>query len=166
MLDFRTPSEESVTKYFSQKTSSLGMTHFLAAECSCSQHLISYFIKRKKLPNVSEKIVLIGSSPEEEVLLKDAGFEVQNIDPEEAKHSDAFSAVPLLIVHEQETVLYTGGYTNGAITPLSHFADIEVFGAIKNKDSTESFPVKGCAVAKTFQKALDPLGLKYRSTSL
>lgn len=165
MAEFRAPSSQQTFEYTKSSDQELRLTHFLAADCSCSLHLLDYFIKRGALKDHPEKIVLIGDIPKKEAALKKAGFVIEKVTMEEAMKSDAFMAVPLLIIHQKDQVLYTGGYTQGAITPLSDFFDLAALEAVKKNETPSSLPIKGCAVAQSFQKALDPLGLKYRSPS-
>lgn len=161
MVEFQAPNLELTQDYLNQ-SQELEMTHFLAADCSCSKHLLDYFLQRKPHQKVKEKIVLIGDAPKYESKIITAGFELEKITIEEAMSTDAFLAVPLLIIHSKESIVYTGGYTEGAITPLSKFYDLIALEAIQENKNIAALPIKGCAVAQTFQKSLDPIGLKYR----
>lgn len=90
MAEFRTPSSQQTFEYTKSSDQELRLTHFLAADCSCSLHLLDYFIKRGALKDHPEKIVLIGDIPKKEALLKKAGFVIEKVTMEEAMghHND------------------------------------------------------------------------------
>ncbi len=153
------PEQKTVTKELLPKVDGLGITHFLGAGCSCSQHILDYLIKRKRSPKYQETIVLIGNFEEREKLVA-AGYHI--IDKKIDDIQGELTGVPLFVVYDHNQIIqYAGAYSKAMITPLTIFQDLKIAGELGMKRKVASLPIRGCSVSKKYQALLDPLGLKY-----
>ena len=135
-----------------------GMIHVLAEGCGCSEIIADYLIERKSLKDVSESIMLLGETKQYAVKLKEAGFKILS-----SKDIKGYvEGVPLLIIHNKiGDIMYSGGYANNMVTPITKIQDINLLKQVKNNINPKDYLVMGCAVAMNIKKELDPLGLKY-----
>ena len=164
-VKFEAPTTRKIASFISKDgLEATNLIHFIAQGCSCSHHLADYLGKRKALSHYNEQVVIIGNMKAEEQLLRRAGYQVHIMAIDEARDQRLISAVPLYVVYNQaKEVLYAGGYTSGAITPLSDFHDLRIAKQASEKQPVTALPLKGCAVARKYQKLLDPFGFKYGS---
>lgn len=133
--------------------------HFLYSECRCSQLVLSHLFERRALPDMAERLVLIGAHAEYEAAAQRAGFAVEVIVPEQLLVRYGVSAAPLLVVADPEDrVRYVGGYTERKQGPS--IRDLAVFAALRGGQQSAELPTFGCAVSRSLQTLLDPLGLR------
>jgi hypothetical protein len=137
--------------------------HFLYAACRCSQRVLSHLAERKALPDVSERLVLVGAQPTYEAAARKAGFAVDVITPEQLSLRYGLTAAPLLVVADpQDRVRYVGGYSERK--QGLELADLAIIADLRAGRVRAELPLFGCAVSRSLQTLLDPLGL--RSTTL
>jgi len=133
--------------------------HFLYSACRCSQQVLSHLFEREALPDMAERLVLIGEHAEYESAARAAGFEVEVIPPEQLLTRYGVSAAPLLVVADPtDRVRYVGGYTERKQGPV--IRDLAVIAALRAGHESAELPTFGCAVSRALQTLLDPFGLR------
>jgi hypothetical protein len=133
--------------------------HFLYSECRCSQQVLTHLFERRALPDTTERLVLIGAEPEYESAARDAGFVVEVIEPAQLLSRYGLSAAPLLVVADPtDRVRYVGGYSERKQGP--ELRDLAVITALRSGHESAELPTFGCAVSRSLQTLLDPLGLR------
>jgi hypothetical protein len=151
---------------FLSKKAGYNVVHFLTPLCSCSKAIKDQLIERGPLnvKGVYEFVVLIDDPGEFSAEFSKSGFSISQIDTKQISQElqESLIGVPLLmILDEQKTLKYLGGYSDQVMTPLSKIqVKKQLTKLMANKEVAE-FPVKGCAVSKKYQSLLDPLGVKY-----
>lgn len=135
--------------------------HVLYTRCRCSQRILSGLFARRPLPQVSERIVLVGEHAEYERAARRAGFEVDVLTPEQLVARYGAHAAPLFVVADPDDRLrYVGGYTErkqGLAT-----RDVAILTALTAGSDAAELPLFGCAVSSSLRNLLDPLGLRAR----
>ena len=135
--------------------------HFLYAECPCSRRVLEHVIDQSPRADVWERIVLIGNDPELAERIKSHGYEVDCVSPDELKLKYGVEAAPLLVVSDpQGTPRYAGGYTSRKQGP--DIQDRKIIASLMAGQHVEAMPLYGCAVSRSLQSIVDPLGLKSR----
>jgi len=170
-MTFNRPKDFNAIRLFLQKSSAQLLTskwtvvHVLAGRCACSGFLSQYLVERKSnIPaDVQELVILIDPVQKIFEKLKNAGFELFEISPEEVvKQKLDISGLPLLIIYDQNNLVrYAGGYSDAKINPFTDYHDIEILQNLQKNIPQQEFAIRGCVVAKEYQAILDPLGLKY-----
>lgn len=149
--------------------------HVLSSGCACSVRVADRLIARGAgggLPAedaAAEAVLLLrkeSGALEPELnqklaQLRAAGFLVATWPLAEAERRLHISAVPVLLVLDAaDTLRYAGGYTR---TPGSQrILDGELLAQAHGGRVPAALPVFGCAITAKEQRAVDPLGLKYR----
>jgi hypothetical protein len=138
------------------------VVHALYSKCRCSQRILSHLFSRRPLAGTTEVIVLVGSHPEYELRARQSGFELDVVSPEELSQKYHFEAAPLFAVSDPNGRLrYVGGYTDRKQGLAVR--DVEIIHALQANGSPRELPLFGCAVSRSLQAVLDPLGIKNRT---
>lgn len=133
--------------------------HFLYGACRCSQRVLSHLAERKALPDVSERLVLVGAQTSFEAAARGAGYAVDVITPEQLSARYGLTAAPLLVVADPEgRVRYVGGYSERK--QGLELADLAIIAELRAGRTRVELPLFGCAVSRSLQTLLDPLGLR------
>jgi len=133
--------------------------HFMYSRCRCSQRVVASLVTRGPLPSVRERVVLVGAHPEYEAALHAARFALDVVTPERLKARYRVEAAPLLVVSDPVgEVRYAGGYTERKQGPAVQ--DVAIVRALMRGQGASELPLFGCAVSRSLQMMLDPLGLK------
>jgi hypothetical protein len=136
--------------------------HVLYAECRCSQRIVAHLVERGPLAGVDETVVLVGRSEALEASIAGAGFAIALVTPEELERDYHLRAAPLLVVADPvDEVRYLGGYTERKQGPA--IRDVEIVADLRSGGAAAELPLFGCAVSRSLQTLIDPLGLKYGS---
>jgi len=138
------------------------VVHALYSKCRCSQRILSHLFSRRPLPGTTEVIVLVGSHAEYERRVRESGFELDVVSPEELSRKYHFQAAPLFAVSDPNGSLrYVGGYTDRKQGLAVR--DVEIVRALQAHASPRELPLFGCAVSRSLQALTDPLGIKNRT---
>jgi hypothetical protein len=133
--------------------------HFLYGACRCSQRVLGHLTERKALPDVSERLVLVGAQPAYEAAARQAGYAVDVITPEQLSAHYGLTAAPLLVVADpSERVRYVGGYSERK--QGLELEDLAIIAELRAGRARAELPLFGCAVSRSLQTLLDPLGLR------
>jgi hypothetical protein len=133
--------------------------HVMCTDCGCSQLLMTHLVTRRALPDVRERIVLVGHDEAFAKRARNAGFGFEEVTAEElALRYRAESAPMLLVASPAGKLLYAGGYADRKRGPDAK--DVDVIRGLLGGERVEKLPLFGCAVSKKLQKDLDPLGLR------
>ena len=135
--------------------------HVMYEDCGCSQRLMTYLLSRRALPDVRERIVLVGHDEALAKRAREAGFAFEELDAEELQRRYRAESAPMLLVASPTgKLLYAGGYADRKRGPATK--DVEVLHHLMRGERVEKLPLFGCAVSQKLQEDLDPLGLKYQ----
>lgn len=136
--------------------------HFMYSRCRCSQRIVDSLVRRGAMPRIRERVVLVGAHPNYEAALYAAGFALDVVTPEQLKARYRIEAAPLLVVSDPVgAVRYAGGYTERK--QGQDVRDVAIVRALMQGDRAAELPLFGCAVSRSLQIMLDPLGLKTSS---
>ena len=136
------------------------VVHVMYADCGCSQRLLTQLVTRRALPDVRERVVLVGHDEALGARLRNAGFGFEELTAEElAQKYRAESAPMLMVANPAGALVYAGGYSDRKRGPETK--DVEVVRQLQRGERVARLPLYGCAVSKKLQGELDPLGLKY-----
>lgn len=145
------------------------LTHYLSAECTCSQTVMRHLSQRGPLADAMEDVVVIQSQdvPQDNKMLSElirSGFHVRSITAEAASSIEGVEGVPLLKIEAADgTVRYRGGYReNGA--PLEKNLDTVILAGLMASAPVPSLRVFGCATSYRLRSLLDPLSFKLLSS--
>ena len=140
------------------------VTHVLYAECRCSQRILEHLTHRGARRDVSESSLLIDPQPALTSQLLAAGYRVEVLRPSELQSRFAIESAPLLIVADPaQRVRYLGGYTEHKQS--LDIRDGAIIDGVLAGDEASELPLFGCAVSRSLQKLMDPLGLKFSAES-
>ena len=114
------------------------------------------------MQGVNEMVHLVDGNETTSVKLAGAGFKVENMDEEAALKKFNLQALPELLVANNGTTLYQGGY--GKDQQHSQvYEDVQLIQDLRIGQSVFIYPTYGCANGKLRKNRLDPLGLKYEA---
>jgi hypothetical protein len=132
--------------------------HVLYSACRCSQRVLTHLSARGALPDVDERLVLVGAHAGYEQAARDAGFAVEVLAPAQLPTRYGLSAAPAFVVADPHDQLrYVGGYTERK-QGLA-LRDLALLAALRAGRASPELPLFGCAVSRSLQALLDPLGL-------
>ena len=137
--------------------------HVIAADCSCTDSLVTHLFDTGAATQREELILYVGVDPERAQLARAAGYRFLEI-----QHSDLVSmgleAAPVLaIFSDQGDARYLGGYYDhpAAVFPKDTWVESELMTGV----DPEPLPIYGCAVSSRLRGMLDPLGIVYGSNA-
>lgn len=134
--------------------------HFLSLKCNCSRNLIKHLKTRRAQSGVREIVHLIYSRVEVQADLERAGFEVSPLSEEAAVQLFNLKDLPQLVVLNKDKKLYQGGYgPDQQHTQI--YEDQQILAQALKQQSSEEYPVFGCANGKIQKENFDLLGVKY-----
>lgn len=139
--------------------------HVFAPECTCSRFLIEDFLSRSPLAETEEVIITLGPLPDKEALTT-KGYRVIEKTIEELKQEEKVlvEGVPFLaLVRPDKTLAYAGGYEDHKIGPQTEMSYLELISELRKEKSIDERPIKGCAIADKYRRALSPFGFKITS---
>jgi len=138
------------------------VVHALYSKCRCSQRILTHLFSRRPLAGATEVIVLVGTDAEYERGARSSGYALHVVSPEEFSRTYHFEAAPLLAVSDARGNLrYVGGYTDRKQGLAVR--DVEIVRALQRNDTPGELPLFGCAVSRSLQELMDPLGIKNRT---
>jgi hypothetical protein len=136
------------------------LLHVLYAECACSRRIFTHLTQRRALPAADETVLLVDGSDALQAQLRQAGYRVVEVTPEELESRYGVSAAPLLVIAlKGDTPQYVGGYTERK--QGLEVEDLRILARLERGESPAFLPLFGCAVSERLQRLLDPMGLKY-----
>ncbi len=137
--------------------------HVIAADCSCTNSLVSHLFTTGAAERREEIILYVGADPERARMAREAGYRFLEI-----QHSDlvamGLEAAPVLaIFSDAGDTRYLGGYYDhpAAVFPKDLWVESELLAGV----TPEPLPIYGCAVSSRLRGMLDPLGIVYGSVS-
>lgn len=136
--------------------------HVLYSMCKCSERILRHLAERRPMPDMTEAVVLVGSNDDFERTIREKKYELETVTPTELTQKYHIQSAPLFAVMDPEGVLrYLGGYTERkqGLT----IEDVTIVDRLRNARPVAELPLFGCAVSRSLQALLDPLGIKYRS---
>ena len=138
------------------------VVHALYSKCRCSQRILSHLFERRPLAGVTEVIVLVGAHAEYEDGARRSGFALDVVSPAEFSRKYHLESAPLLVVSDPlGNLRYIGGYTDRKQGLAVR--DVEIIQALRNNGSPSELPIFGCAVSRSLEELLDPMGIKNRT---
>jgi hypothetical protein len=136
--------------------------HILYSMCKCSERIVRHLAERRPLPDVTEAVVLVGSNDELERAIRDTGYELEVVTPEQLSEKYHIQSAPMFAVMDPNGALrYVGGYTERKQGLM--IQDVTIVERLRSERPVMELPLFGCAVSRSLQALLDPLGIKYRS---
>lgn len=136
--------------------------HVLYSDCGCSRRVLKHLFESQRPEGLVEKVILVGSHEEFESKVRGAGFDLLVIPRAELKQRFHLESAPLFIVAAPSGGLkYVGGYTTRKRG--LEIRDVQIVEGLRAKEEVIELPLFGCAVSKSLQEFLDPLGMKYSS---
>lgn len=138
--------------------------HLMYQDCGCSQRLLAHLLSRGALPDVRERIVLIGHDDALAARAKRAGFSFEELTPEGLAARYHAEAAPMMLVAAPDGKLrYVGGYSDRKRGPDT--MDVDILHRLAEGRRVAALPLFGCAVSEKLQGEIDPLGIKYTRTA-
>ncbi len=136
------------------------VVHFLAADCRCSQRIVTHLTSKPRPHDVHETIVLVGDDDEIRQRARHQGFHTLVVSPDELKRRFGVTGAPLFAVASPGgAVRYLGGYTNRK--QGADIRDTSIIASLQHDEAVTELPLFGCATSVALQEVLDPLGIKY-----
>jgi hypothetical protein len=139
--------------------------HVLYSMCKCSERILRHLAERRPLPGMTEAVVLVGANDEFERMIRETGYELEVLTPSQLSENYHVQAAPMFALMDPSGVLrYLGGYTERkqGLT----IQDVSIVERLRNERPVAELPLFGCAVSRSLQALLDPLGIKYRSEDM
>lgn len=141
------------------------VVHVLYAACRCSRDVIDHLLDAPRPAGLSERILLVGATPELDAKLAASAIPVVRVQPEELAERFAIAAAPLLLVVDPAGALrYRGGYSQRKQAAELH--DIAIIERVRADAEVSALPLFGCAVSDELRRMLDPLGLRRATRTL
>lgn len=135
-----------------EKLSTQSIYHFAAADCKCSDRLMTYLLGRKPKPEASEVIIYIGKRKPIHRHLESLGYEVRF---EASPEATGVQAAPWLLVRDSSgRVSYSGGYE-----PAPYW-ESRILYNVEHRLRQASLATPGCATSKALRAENLALHLK------
>ena len=129
--------------------------HVMYADCGCSQRLMTYLISRRSLPDIRERIVLVGHDDALASRARVAGFAFEELSAEALAARYHAESAPMLIVASPDGKLrYAGGYADRKRGPDTK--DVDILRRLQRGERVRDLPLYGCAVSQN--KQVHPFG--------
>ncbi len=136
--------------------------HVLYSMCKCSERIVHHLVERRPMPGMAEVVVLVGANEELERMIREGGYQLEVLAPSQLSEKYHIQSAPMLAVMDPSSVLrYLGGYTERKQGLM--IADATIIDRLRTERPVVELPLFGCAVSRSLQAMLDPLGIKYRS---
>jgi len=136
--------------------------HVLFSMCKCSERILHHLAERRPLPDMTEAVVLVGANDEFERMIRATGYELEVLTPSQLAQNYHVQSAPMFALMDPSGVLrYLGGYTERKQGPV--IQDVTIVERLRSERPVAELPLFGCAVSRSLQALLDPLGIKYRS---
>lgn len=136
------------------------MTHFLYADCPCSEQVWEHLLTSERPNDVRETVVLVddhGGAWGQ--LAEAAGYYVESLSRDELFDRYAVEAAPLLAIRTPDRdVAYVGGYAERKRGPVMR--DLELLANLREGAALPDFPLFGCPVSRSLSRSVDPLGIR------
>jgi hypothetical protein len=134
--------------------------HVLYSQCRCSERILHHLAARGPMTDVSEVVILVGSNAAYEESIRRAGYRLEVVTPAQLLERYHFEAAPMFAVMDPFGALrYLGGYTERQ--QGFDIRDVSIMERLTRHQSVSELPLFGCAVSRSLQALLDPLGIKY-----
>lgn len=137
------------------------VVHVLDADCKCSLRVLEHLLEGNRPVGVAERVVLVAATPDAEQVraIRAHGFDLDVVTPEQLGDRYQVGAAPLLIITDpRDRVHYVGGY--GPRKQSAALRDAAVITAVLAGASVDPLPTFGCAIGRSLQTKIDPLGLR------
>jgi hypothetical protein len=158
-------AELRTTALSPEQSATWTLVHVLYGQCRCSEQTLEYLVKRGPKAHASEVVLLVGDNPEFAASARAAGFALTAVTAHELKARFNIETAPLLLVLDPSgAVRYAGGYT--ARKQGLDYQDTEILETLQHGGAALELPPFGCAASRELQKLLDPIGIKYATSSL
>ena len=140
--------------------------YVLGSDCGCSASVADDLVKRGPQRTWREQVWLVGDEPEIEARLRQAGFTVDRIAPEELARTHRIHGAPWLALFDSSGQLaYSGGYARiRPGLPGAFNVSADLMTAVAAGQPVESLPAYGCATSEALRDRLDPLHLRFPAT--
>jgi hypothetical protein len=136
--------------------------HVLYSACKCSERILHHLVERRAMPDMTEAVVLVGSNAAYEGMVRGSGYDLEVVTPAQLAERYHFESAPMFAVMDPSGALrYLGGYTERK--QGFDIQDVSIVERLRNEKSVAELPLFGCAVSRSLQALLDPLGIKYRA---
>ena len=136
--------------------------HVLYSMCKCSERILRHLADRRPMPDMTEVVVLVGANDEFERMIRETGYELEVLTPAQLSQNYHVQSAPMFAVMDPSGVLrYLGGYTERKQGLM--IQDVTIVERVRGELPVAELPLFGCAVSRSLQALLDPLGIKYRS---
>ena len=133
--------------------------HVLYSRCRCSAQTLAHLRARGVLQGVRERVVLVGPHPAYEAEVREGGFALEVLLPDELERRYHLQAAPVLVVSDpRDQLRYVGGYTARKQGPEQE--DVAILTRLMRGESARPLPLFGCAVSRELARLLDPFGLR------
>lgn len=120
--------------------------YVLGERCPCSSRVARYLMTRPPLGGGEQFILQVGSEPETEAGLLQAGWQLRRRPPETARDDYGAQSAPLfVIVDPQGEVRYRGGLSRRSDS-RDGFHDREIWDALRAGRVVKPLPAYGCAL--------------------
>jgi hypothetical protein len=138
--------------------------HVLYSKCECSRRILQHLFERRVLADVAELVVLVGGQPAYEQRARNSGYALDVVTPPLLLQKYGFEGAPLFVVADPKGgIRYLGGYTERKQGLAVQ--DVQILSRLRRQEHVAELPLFGCAVSRSLQALLDPLGIKYRDQS-
>ncbi len=137
--------------------------YVLGSDCGCSASVAGDLVKRGPQRDWREQVWLVGDEPEIESRLRQVGFSVARIAPEELARTHRIHGAPWLALFDRGGQLtYSGGYARSRPgLPGAFNVSFELMTAVARGQPVENLPSYGCATSEALRERLDPLHLRF-----
>ena len=136
--------------------------HLLSGSCGCSQVVMKHLLKRGKLSEVAEQVIIVDGAetylPDSEALmrtLQTRGFAVSHLSIRDVPAQAGLRGVPLLMyASPDDRPEYVGGYG------MNSDKDEEIYRKVRAGGTPRPLPLLGCAVGAALRSSVDPFRFK------
>jgi hypothetical protein len=136
--------------------------HVLYSMCKCSERILRHLAERRPLPDMTEAVVLVGPNGDFERMIREAGYALEVLTPSQLSEKYHIQSAPMFALMDESGALrYLGGYTERKQGLM--IQDVSIVERLRSERPVVELPLFGCAVSRSLQALLDPLGIKYRS---
>lgn len=135
------------------------VVHVLFAACTCSGRVVDHLVDDPRPVGVSDKVLLVGTTPAIEQRLASSTLTIVRTTPDELADRYEIEGAPMLVVIDPTgAVRYRGGYTERKQSLA--IQDVAIIERLRADDVVGTLPLFGCAVSKELRELLDPFGLR------
>ena len=143
-MPFRT--DPAAARSGERRTGAWQVVYLFGSDCPCSARAAKHIACRRRLGDIAERVVMVGSDRPTETSLAGNGWKPEHATAEQARDLYGARSAPLLIfIDPAGRIRYTGGFARRSDF-RDGFQEERIWAALRSGETVKPLPAYGCAL--------------------